>query len=121
MSKMNFVIIEALSFFEIRGRGDIADPKIEHGPTALAILLLAGAQWSISRLNIKNRFFGQLTTFEPTIVIQNGQILHDSLKRTRYSLDTLLELMRQKDVFRVNEVEFAILEANGKMSVLKKS
>ncbi len=100
---------------------DIADLQIEHGPTALAILLLAGAQWGISRLNIKNRFFGQLTTFEPTIVIQNGQILHDSLKRTRYSLDTLLELMRQKDVFRVSEVEFAILEANGKMSVLKKS
>ncbi len=85
---------------------DIADPQIEHGPTAFAVLLLAGAQWGISLLNIKNRFFGQLTTFEPTIVIQNGQILHDRLKKTRYSLDTLLELLRGKDIFRVSEVEF---------------
>ena len=100
---------------------DIADPQIEHGPTAFAVLLLAGAQWAISRLNIKNRYFGHLTTFEPTVVIQNGQVLHDRLKKTRYSIDTLLELLRQKDIFRVSEVEFAILEANGKLSVLKKS
>jgi uncharacterized membrane protein YcaP (DUF421 family) len=100
---------------------DIADPTIHHGPTAFAILLLATAQWGLSKANIRFRFFGHLTTFEPTLVIQNGTILEKNLKQIRYSLDTLLELLREKSVFRVNEVEFAVIEANGKLSVLKKS
>jgi uncharacterized membrane protein YcaP (DUF421 family) len=100
---------------------DIADPAIHHGPTAFAILLLAAAQWGISKANIRFRFFGHLTTFEPTLVIQNGKILDKKLKQIRYSLDTLLELLREKGVFRISEVEFAVIEANGKLSVLKRS
>ncbi len=100
---------------------DIADPTIHHGPTAFAILLLAAAQWGISKANIRFRFFGHLTTFEPTLVIQNGKILDKNLKQIRYSLDTLLELLREKGVFRISEVEFAVIEANGKLSVLKRS
>lgn len=100
---------------------DIADPSIHHGPTALAVLLLALFQIVVSKVKTKSRLFNHWLTFEPTIVIQNGQILKSHLKRIRIPLDTILELLREKDVFNVNEVEFAIVEPDGKMSVLKKS
>ena len=115
-----FDFLIALTLGSVVG-ADIADPTINHGPTAFAILLLAAAQWGISKANIRFRFFGHLTTFEPTLVIQNGKILDKKLKQIRYSLDTLLELLREKGVFRISEVEFAVIEANGKLSVLKRS
>ena len=115
-----FDFIIAITIGSVAG-ADIADPSIEHAPTVFAIVVLGAFQWLFSRAVIKSRHFGHLTTFEPTIVIQNGQILSHRLKKIRYSLDTLLELLREKGVFRVNEVEFAIIEANGGLSVLKKS
>jgi uncharacterized membrane protein YcaP (DUF421 family) len=100
---------------------DIADPRIHHGPTAFAVVLIALFQFMTSRANVKSRLFNHWLTFEPTIVIQNGRILKTHLAKNRITLDTLLELLRSKGIFNLNEVEFAIIEPNGKLSVLKKS
>ena len=58
---------------------------------------------------------------EPLVLIQNGKILEDNLKNVRYNIDDLMMLLREKKVFNMDEVEFAILEPNGKLSVQKKS
>lgn len=58
---------------------------------------------------------------EPTVVIQNGRILERNMKRMYYNMDDLLMQLRNEGVFEVGEVEFAIMEPNGKLSVLKKS
>nr|WP_199228211.1 DUF421 domain-containing protein [Salipaludibacillus keqinensis] len=99
---------------------DIADPDIHHLPTALAIIFIAILQKVVAKLKITNRFIGRLLTFEPTVVVQDGKILNRNLKHIRYSLDNLLQMLREKDVFNVNEVETAIVEANGSLSLLKK-
>lgn len=99
---------------------DIADPSIKHFPTAVAIILIAILQRIVANWKISNRKFGRLITFEPTVVVQNGKFLDNNLKKDRYSIDNILQMLREKAVFDINEVETAIIEANGSLSVLKK-
>lgn len=100
---------------------DIADPKIDHLHTALAVLGVALLQRLFSSWSIKRRWFGRLITFEPTIVIRNGEFLMGAMKKIRYSLDNILQMLREKDVFDLSEVDLGIIEANGKLTVLKKA
>lgn len=55
----------------------------------------------------------------PTVVIINGKILEQSMKKLRYRLGDLLEQLRDKGVFDLTEVAFAVLEKDGQLSVLK--
>ncbi|KEI03077.1 DUF421 domain-containing protein [Clostridium botulinum] len=57
---------------------------------------------------------------KPTTIIVNGQILESTMRKCRYRLEDLLEQLRSKGVFDLNEVRFAVLEKDGKLSVLKK-
>lgn len=58
---------------------------------------------------------------EPTIVIMKGKIMEGVMKKMRYRASDLLEQLRREGVFDIQEVEYAILETDGKFSVLKKS
>ena len=58
---------------------------------------------------------------EPLVVIQNGKIFENNMRKIRYNSDDLLMQLREKGVFDLTEVEFAILEPHGQLSVLKKS
>jgi len=53
--------------------------------------------------------------------MQNGKIYEDNMSKVRYNQDDLAMQLREKGVFDFNEVEFAILEPHGQLSVLKKS
>jgi uncharacterized membrane protein YcaP (DUF421 family) len=99
---------------------DIADPDISHLYTFLSISAIGALQIFISKLKIRHRRFGRLITFEPTIVIQNGVFLVGKLRKIRYSLDNVLQMLREKDIFDVNDVELAIIEPNGKLTAYKK-
>ncbi|MTI79694.1 MAG: DUF421 domain-containing protein [Firmicutes bacterium] len=57
----------------------------------------------------------------PSIIIRNGQLDRDEMKKNRFDINELHNLLRQKDVFSVREVQYGILEQDGKLSVLKKS
>lgn len=99
---------------------DIADPAVPHIHTAVAIVLIGLFQRVVSRAIIKFRKLGHLITFEPTIVIQDGKFLVKNLKRLRYSIDNVLQMLREKDVFDISDVHLGIVEANGRISVLRK-
>ncbi|ADK16824.1 hypothetical protein WX45_00277 [Clostridium ljungdahlii DSM 13528] len=99
---------------------DIADPKIEHIHTAVAIILIGLLQKLISKLKIKYRKFGHIVTFEPTIVIQDGKFIVSNLTKIHYSIDNVLQMLREKEVFDIKDVYLAIVEPNGNVSVLKK-
>lgn len=98
---------------------DIADPEIEHIHTAVAIVLIGIFQRVVSKLKIKYRKLGHVITFEPTIVVQDGQLIDSNLRKIRYSIDNILQMLREKDIFDLSEVHLGIVEANGNMSVLK--
>ncbi|WP_346886193.1 DUF421 domain-containing protein [Clostridium sp. UBA4395] len=99
---------------------DIADPEIRHIHTAVAIVLIGIFHVVVSKLKIKWRKFGHIITFEPTIVILEGKFIVKNLKKIRYSIDNILQMLREKDIFDINDVHLGIIEPNGNISVLKK-
>ncbi|GAB6138406.1 YetF domain-containing protein [Halanaerobaculum tunisiense] len=85
-------------------------------PIVLALCSLGLGYLTVKSLRIRKIFKG-----EPVVIIQNGKILEENMFKSRYTLDALEMQLRQKGVFNINQVEFAVLESNGKLSVLKKS
>ena len=57
---------------------------------------------------------------KPSIIIQNGNIDFQELKRNKLDLNELLRMLREKNIFSVRQVEYGILESSGTISVLKK-
>ena len=99
---------------------DIADPNIKHLPTAIAIIAIGIFQRIVTNWKLSNRKIGKMLTFEPTVVVQDGKLIHKNIKEIRYSIDNILVMLREKNIFDIHEVETAIIEANGALSVLKK-
>lgn len=85
-----------------------------------AIVIFSFAPIIFGFISIKNKKFRDLLEGTGTVFIKDGKILEDNLKKEKYSIDELLELLRKKDVFNVSDVEFAILEQTGDLSVLLK-
>lgn len=74
-----------------------------------------------SYLSLKNEFFQKLENGQPLILIQKGQIVTGNLKKAKISMDELYSLLRQKDIFKFSDVEYALMEPSGSFSVLPKS
>jgi uncharacterized membrane protein YcaP (DUF421 family) len=87
----------------------------------LSPIILAICTFLTGFITLKNLRLRKLIEGEPVVVIQNGKILEKNLVRLRYHLDDLEMQLREQGVFDVNEVEFAVLEPHGQLSVLKKS
>jgi len=87
----------------------------------IAVATLAGLEIFISVLGLKSPKLRRVFEEEPIVLVQNGVLLENTLKKTRINLDDLLSQLRQKGYFYLNQVEFAVLEPNGKISVLPKS
>ncbi len=72
-------------------------------------------------LTLKSTPARKLIEGEPLVMIQNGNIFEENMRKIRYNMDDLMMQLREKGVFDLTEVESAILEPHGKLSVLKKS
>jgi uncharacterized membrane protein YcaP (DUF421 family) len=86
----------------------------------IAIIVMGTIVYMLNLLSIRNPRFGKWIAGEPATLIQKGQLLEESMERMGYSLDSLKQGLRGKDIFNIEEVECAILETNGSLSVLKK-
>lgn len=87
----------------------------------ITVVSLAAFQIMLSILSLKFSRIRRVVEEEPIILVQNGQLLEAAMKKTRINLDDLLSMLRQKNYFNLSQVEFAILESNGKISVIPKS
>jgi Predicted membrane protein len=76
--------------------------------------------WALQLITLKYRSAGKYIVGEPTVVIMNGQIMEDAMRSIRYTLSDVLEQLRDKGVFDLKQVGFAVVETNGKVSVLLK-
>jgi len=56
---------------------------------------------------------------EPSVVIKKGHIQYETLRKIRLDIDSLLVLMREKDIFNLSDVDYAMLEPNGELTILK--
>lgn len=111
-----FDFLVVLVFGAVVG-ADIADPKIDHIHTVVAMIAIALLQKLITKVKLNHQKIGKLLTFEPTVVLYNGTFLKKNLKQIQYSIDNILQMLREQGIFHTKDVELAIVEANGKLSV----
>ena len=81
------------------------------------ILTVLGMELVLSWLSVKSLTFRKLLCGKPVILIENGNIMQENMKLTRVSLDELTSHLRQKDVLDVSQVQYAIMETDGNLSV----
>ena len=81
------------------------------------ILTVLGLELILSGLVLRSVKLRRLLCGKPVILIDNGRILQNNLRRTRITLDELTGQLREKDILEVSTVQYAILETNGSISV----
>lgn len=72
-------------------------------------------------LSSKNRLFRRWLSGRPTILMEKGKILDENMKKLKFTMDDLNQHLRELGVFDINEVEYALLEVSGVLSVKKKN
>ncbi|NLB19045.1 MAG: DUF421 domain-containing protein [Syntrophomonadaceae bacterium] len=87
----------------------------------IPIFVLLTAQVSLAYLSLKSEKFRGVLCGTPSILVENSIIMEDELRRQRYNINDLLEQLRSKDVANLADVEYAILETGGQLSVILKS
>ena len=86
----------------------------------IPVLILISLEVILSVFMMKNTKFRRIVCGKSILVVQDGEILEDELKELRMSKADLNEALRQKDIFDISQVKYAIIETNGLLSVLKK-
>ncbi|MBM7552239.1 DUF421 domain-containing protein [Thalassobacillus pellis] len=120
--------LSELSFFEyVTGItiGSIAaevimglDNNIWHG--IIGILIFAVLPFFTEILSVHSKRVRDFVEGKGTVIIKDGKVLEENLKKEKYTTDELLQLLREKDIFDIADLEYAVLEADGKLSVLPK-
>mgnify|MGYP001407038644 CR=1 FL=1 len=75
----------------------------------------------LAYLGMKSNTFSNITDGKATILIENGEILEKNMRKNLMNINELMLLLREKKTFKVDDVEMAVLETNGKLSVMVKS
>ena len=83
----------------------------------LPMLVVLGMELVLAGLSMKSLWVRKLLCGKPVILIENGRILQDNLRKTRVTMDELTGHLREKDVLDLGAVQYAILETNGNLSV----
>jgi uncharacterized membrane protein YcaP (DUF421 family) len=92
------------------------DRKWGHGLVAIAVWAIVSL--GISFMQIKSKKMRDLIDGKGTVLIKDGKILENNLKKERLTSDELMEQLRKKMAFKVADVEFAIMEPSGDINVL---
>jgi uncharacterized membrane protein YcaP (DUF421 family) len=109
-----FIMIGELAIVAI----DDTKKSIIHSTVPMIILMLI--QISLASLSLKSKRFRDLVDGKPTIIINRGKIDEEAMRKQRYNFDDLLTQLREKDIRSIADVEFAILESSGSLSVIEK-
>jgi len=95
------------------------DRNVWHGIISIGILIVC--QILLSILSVKSIAARTLICGRPRIVVKNGKLLEHNLKKELYTINDLLEQLRILNVQNIADVEYAVLETNGQLSVVLKS
>lgn len=85
------------------------------------ILLFISMEIIVSVISMKSLWFRNLLQGRPIFIIRKGKLDQKKLKEMRFTIDDVIDALRQKDIFDLSEVEDAIIETNGTISVLPKA
>ncbi|MEW6695910.1 MAG: DUF421 domain-containing protein [Bacillota bacterium] len=87
----------------------------------IPILTLLFAEVTISYISLKNERLRGIVSGTPSVLVENGKIVESELSKLRYNVNDLLEQLRTKNFPNIADIEFAILETSGEVSVIPKS
>ncbi|MGN1343019.1 MAG: YetF domain-containing protein [Traorella sp.] len=89
--------------------------------TLVPLVTLSSLQIIVAYLIMKFEKFRTLIDGKPVILIHNGQINQNVMKKERYNIDDLMMQIRESNIGSIHEIAYAILETNGKLTLLKKT
>lgn len=98
----------------------IEDSNIPMLLGAIPVLALVGFELIVSNISLQSKKFRSFISGKPIIVISDGKIDQKQLRTLRFSIDDLMESLRQNNIFDIRDVCYAIVETNGKVSILQK-
>lgn len=116
MTFFNFVSAVAIGSI---GANLAVSPNLSVANGVLALMLWAVFTLAMGFIDIKSIKARKLLTGNPVIVIKDGKILEDALRRVRVDLESLKALLRQKSIFQLSDVKYAVFETDGQLSVMK--
>ena len=122
MGKRQIGQMEASEFVVTMLVANLASIPMQDGAIPLysglvPILTVLGAELVLSGLILRSVTVRRFFCGKPVILIDNGKIMLENLRKTRVTLDELTGHLREKDVLDVTQVQFAILETDGNLSV----
>jgi uncharacterized membrane protein YcaP (DUF421 family) len=109
-----FIMIGELAVIAIE---DTKDPLLH---TIFPMISLMIVQIGLAFISLKSKRFRDFVDGNPSIIIQKGKINEMAMRKQRYNFDDLMMQLREKDIRSIADVEFAILETSGKLSVIQK-
>ncbi|MFN7252799.1 MAG: DUF421 domain-containing protein [Anaerobacillus sp.] len=126
LGQRSMVAINPIDFLFAVIIGDVvgeplADGSIDLSGPLAAAAVIAGLHLALSYIALKTPRFRRVIEDEPIIIIEKGKILHKELTKAKITVESLLMDMRLQDASDLNEVDYAVLESNGQISVIKKS
>ncbi|MGL5973372.1 MAG: DUF421 domain-containing protein, partial [Oscillospiraceae bacterium] len=86
----------------------------------IPIFVLVSFEVILSYISLKSPFFRKLITGHPLVLIKDGKIQQKTLKKNRFCVEDIMEELRIKDIFNIADVDLAMIETNGKVSIYKK-
>ena len=122
MGKRQIGQMEASEFVVAMLVADLASVPMQDNAVPLLsgvvpLLTVVGMELILSFLVLKSVRVRKLLCGKPVILIDNGKILQDNLRKTRLTMDELMSHLRQKDVLDLEAVQYVILETDGNLSV----
>ncbi len=98
--------------------GHVSIPLM-HGVIPILTLIIAEA--TLSFINLKSRSFRKVMSGTPVVLIRKGKVFEEELERLRLNVDDLMEELRSNGSPDINEIEYAIFETNGSLSIIPKA
>ena len=95
------------------------ETPLTYGITAITVFGLIA--FSVSIATMKSITLRRFFMGTPTILIQKGKILEKNLKKVKFDVNDLLEECRSKNFFDINQIEYALMESKGTLSILPKN
>lgn len=118
LSVLDFVVSIMIAELAVISIENIKVPMVH---TIVPIIVLMAIQISLAYISLKSQKLRKMIDGKPSVLITQGKIDEEEMRKQRYNFDDLLMQLRQSNISKVSDVEFAILEPSGKLSVIEKT
>ncbi|MFC3038778.1 YetF domain-containing protein [Virgibacillus xinjiangensis] len=120
--------ISQMTFFNFASAiaiGSLAANLVVSNALSIRNGIIALTGWALftllmDKVDINSKRARKMLNGDPMIVVKNGMIVDDAMRKSRLDIDSLKAMLRKKDIFSLAEVDQAVFETDGKLSVLKK-